>query len=203
MNCLQAEEYFSARLEDILDYQTLQDFEGHLTACETCQHEYARFQKSVKVVQQLPQIELSPHFMSALRQRLIAEKQRLTADQKQLDVQQDDTRSVTEIAATGWKQLLDIFRRPKWAFSGIIALILAAAGTYFYQDLRPASVVPTPQVEQIATSPDEFPAGQPRFRRSGGQFLRSGVISVPVQPMQQHYMLKQVSYTTTSTSGGL
>ena len=57
MNCLQAEEHFSAHFEDTLDYQTLQGFEGHLAECEACQHEYVRFQESVKAVQQLPQIE--------------------------------------------------------------------------------------------------------------------------------------------------
>ena len=57
MNCLQAEEYFSAHFEDTLDYQTLQDFEGHLAECEACQQEYSRFQESVKMTQQLPQIE--------------------------------------------------------------------------------------------------------------------------------------------------
>ena len=45
MNCLQAEEHFSAHFEDTLDYQTLQDFEAHLTECEACQHEYVRFQR--------------------------------------------------------------------------------------------------------------------------------------------------------------
>ena len=43
MKCLQAEEHFSAHFEDTLDYQTLQRFEAHLAACETCQQEYTRF----------------------------------------------------------------------------------------------------------------------------------------------------------------
>ena len=193
MNCLQAEEHFSAHLEDTLDYQTLQGFEGHLTECEACQHEYAEFQESVKAVQQLPQIEPSLHFMSTLQQQLAAE--------------QRETGNVKEIAATGWRQLLDVLRRPKWAFSGIIALILAAAGTYFYQDgslfdqdLRPAVVAPTSQGRQIAPSPVELPAAKRRSTRGSGQFLPDSVISTP---MQQHYMLKQVSYTHASTSGGL
>lgn len=186
MNCVQAEEHFSAHLEDTLDYQTLQDFESHLTECEACQGEYARFQDSVNVVQQLPQIEPSPYFMSALQQRLATEN--------------SETDSVKDVVITQWEQLLDVFRRPKWAFSGVIALILAVAGTYFYQDLRPAPVAPTPRTEQIATSPEVFPVQQSGDRN---RLLRGSVISTPTQPMQQRYMLKQVSYTTAATSGGL
>ncbi len=190
MNCQQAEEHFSAHLEDTLDYQTLQDFESHLTKCEACQGEYARFQDSVNAVQQLPQIEPSPYFMSALQQRIATEDR--------------ETGSLKDVVTTRWQQLLDAFRRPTWAFSGAIALILAAAGTYFYQDLRPTPVAPAPRTEQIATSPEVFPVQQ--SRRVGGdtnRLLQGSVISTPTQPMQQRYMLKQVSYTTTSTSGGL
>lgn len=197
MNCLQAEEHFSAHFEDTLDYQTLQDFEEHLAACEACQHEYTQFQESVKAVQQLPQIEPSPYFMSTLQQRLTTE--------------QREPGSVKESVATGWGKLLDVLRRPRWVFSGIMALILAAAGTFFYQDgllfnrdLRSTPVVaPMPQRAQVATSSEELPERLPRFSRGGGQFLRDSLISTPRQPMQQRYMLKQVSYTTTSTSGGL
>ena len=190
MNCVQVEENFSAHLEDTLDYQTLQDFENHLTECEACQGEYARFQNSVNAVQELPQIEPSPYFMSALQQRLATEAR--------------ETRNIKDVVTTGWQQLLDVFRRPKWALSGTIAVILAAAGTYFYQDLRPAPVAPTPRTEQIATSPEVFPVQQSR-RNFGdsNRLLRGSAISTPTQPMQQRYMLKQVSYTTTSTSGGL
>ncbi len=186
MNCVQAEEHFSAHLEDTLDYETLQDFESHLTACETCQGEYARFQDSVNAVQQLPQVEPSPYFMSTLQQRLRTEE------------------SETGSIKTRWYRLLDVFRRPKWAISGVIAMILAVTGTYFYQDLRPASVLPTPRTEQIATSPEVFPVQPPRrVVGNSNQLLRGSVISTPTEPMQQRYMLKQVSYTTASTSGGL
>ena len=197
MNCLQAEEHFSAHLEDTLDYQTLQGFEEHLTECEACQHEYARFQASVKAVQELPQIEPSPYFMSTLQQRLATEQRELG--------------SVKEIAATGWKQLLDIFRRPKWAFSGIMALILAAAGTYFYQerplfnrDAHQALVAPTSQTQKTVPLSEILSTQQSRrLVGDNNQVQRRGVLSTPAQPMQQRYMLKQVSYTNVSTSGGL
>ena len=197
MNCVQAEEHFSAHLEDTLDYQTLQGFEGHLAECEACQHEYARFQESVKAVQELPQIEPSPYFMSTLQQRLATE--------------QSEPGSVKEIAATGWKQLLDIFRRPRWAFSGIMVLILAVAGTYFYQegplfnrDTDQVFVAPASQSQQVVPLPEALSSAQ-RSRHLIGdnsRLQRRSVLSTPAQPMQQRYMLKQVSYTT-STSGGL
>ena len=196
MNCLQAEEHFSAHLEDTLDYQTLQGFEEHLAACEACQHEYTRFQESVKAVQQLPQIEPSPYFMSTLQQRLATE--------------QREPGSVKAITATSWGQLLDVLRRPRWAFSGITVLILAAAGLFFYQnsslfnqDPRPASVATISQEAQVTTSSEALRIELPRFTRNSRRFAPSNVLSTPTQPMQQRYMLKQVSYTTTSTSGGL
>ena len=192
MNCLHAEEHFSAHYEDTLDYQTLQGFEVHLATCEVCQQEYARFQESVKAVQQLPQIEPSPYFMPTLMQR-ISEEQR-------------EIGGVKGIATTGWKQLLDVFRRPVWAFSGIMALILAVTGTYLYQDgflfdqgSGSAAITSESQEIPVATSP----VGTRRAVGNSSQRLPGGVISTPVRPMQQHYVLKQVSYTNASTRGGL
>ena len=197
MNCLQAEEYFSAHFEDTLDYQALRDFEAHLAACEACQHEYALFQESVNAVQQLPQIEPSPDFMPTLLQRL-AEEQR-------------EIGGVTEIVATGWKRLQDLFHPPKWAFTGIVALILIAAGGYLYQDgflfdrdPEPAVVVTAAsEGSQVVTPAVALPVDVQRRARTPNQFLRGGAISRSGQPMQQHYVLKQVSYTAASTRGGL
>lgn len=195
MNCLQAEEHFSAHFEDTLDYQTLQDFEGHLVACEACQQEYARFQESVKAVRQLPQVEPSPYFMPTLLQRITEERREVSG--------------VKGIATIGWKQLLDVFRRPVWAFSGILALILAVTGTYLYQDgflfdrdSGSTAITSGSQEVQVATSP----VVTRRAVRGGGEGtspLPGGVISTSVRPMQQHYVLKQVSYTNASTRGGL
>ena len=192
MNCLQTGEHFSDHFEDTLDYQTLQDFEEHLAACEVCQQEYARFQESVKAVQQLPQIEPSPYFMPTLLQRIAEER--------------DETNGVKGTTTLGWKQLLDIFRRPVWAFSGILALILVVTGTYLYQDgflfdgdSGSTAVTPESQKVQVATSPvvTRRPIG------NGNRSLPGGVIRTPVRPLQQHYVLKQVSYTSGSTRGGL
>ena len=198
MNCLQAEEHFSAYLEDTLDYQALRDFEAHLTACEACQHEYARFQESVKAVQQLPQIELSPDFMPKLLERLAEERREFGG--------------IKEIIATGWNQLQEGLRRPKWAFSGVVALILiVAVGGYLYQggflsdrDSQPAVVVtPASQPSRLGPPPVELPVDVRRRVRNIDSFSPGGVIPASQQPMQRHYILKQVSYTSASTRGGL
>ena len=192
MNCLQAEEHFSAHFEDRLDYETLQGLEEHLATCEACQQEYAKFRESVKVVQQLPQIEPSPYFMPTLLQRIAEE--------------QGEINGIKGITTTGWKQLLDVFRRPVWAFSGILALILAVTGTYLYQDgflfdrdAGSTAVTSESQKVQVATSP----VVTRRAAGNGSQRLPGGVVPRSVRPMQQHYVLKQVSYTNASTRGGL
>ena len=192
MNCLQAGEHFSDHFEDTLDYQTLQRFEKHIATCEVCQQEYARFQESVKAVQQLPQIEPSPYFMPTLLQR-IAEEQR-------------ESDGVKGVATIGWKQLLDVFRRPVWAISGILVLILAVTGTYFYQDgsvfdrdAGSTAITSESQKVQVATSP----MMTRRAVGNGSQRLPGGVTRPSGRPLQQHYVLKQVSYTNASTRGGL
>ena len=198
MNCLQAEEHFSAHFEDALDYQTLQRFEEHLTTCQVCQREYIRFQESVKAIQQLPQIEPSPEFMPALLQRLSAE--------------QRESSGVREVIQTGWERLQDLFRRPRWAFGGIVAvLLIAAVGGYLYQngllsdrDAKPAIVVtPASEPSQVRTPPVALPVDVPRSVKDVNRFLPSDVISPSRQPMQRRYVLKQVSYTNASTRGGL
>ncbi|MCE2399745.1 zf-HC2 domain-containing protein [Candidatus Poribacteria bacterium] len=185
MNCLQAEENFSAHLEDALDYQMIQRFESHIAECTTCQREYARFSESVKASQQLPQIEPSPYFIPTLKQRL-AEEQRGTLSY--------------------WQRLLHIFNMPKWAFSGIMVLLLITATvTFLYHDDFFNSEIP-PSNKQISTQRPGLSSGSPSINN---QFLprASGTSDFPsaisTQPTQKHYTLKRVSYTTASTGGGL
>lgn len=197
MHCLQAEEHFSDHYEDTLDYRVLRDFEAHLAECEACQSEYTRFQESVKAIQQLPQIEPSPDFMPRLQQRLAEERSEIG--------------DVKEVAATTWERLQDVFRRPRWAFSAIVALILVAVGGYLYQDgslfnqdSQPRVVVTSPpERSQVGIPPVELPVHVRRSVENVNPFSPRGVISTSRQPMQQHYILKQVSYTNASTRGGL
>ena len=183
MNCLQAEENFSAHLEDALDYQSLQRFESHISECGTCQREYARFSESVRASQQLPQIEPSPYFMPTLQQRLTEE--------------QRETLSI-------WQRLQHIFNVPKWAYGGIIILILATAGTFIYQDnIFNRGIQPSDGIDLISTTDSQDPVD------NNDQLLPRGLgggdssTIMTTQPMQRHYILKQVSYTTASTAGGL
>ena len=185
MNCLQAEENFSAHFEDALDYETLQRFESHIAECTTCQHEYVRFQDSVTASQRLPQIEPSPYFLTTLQQRL-SEEQRETF--------------------SFWQRLQHMFNVPKWALSGAIVLILVAFGIFLYQDKLfnrdIGSSNELSQTEQPQAN-EQSPSGNNR------QFLPRGIggtdysTTVSMQPMQQHYILKRVSYATASTAGGL
>ena len=197
MNCLQAEEHFSAHFEDTLDYQVLQDFEAHLATCQACQSEYARFQESVKAIQQLPQVVPSSDFMQRLQHRLTEERREIG--------------SVKEVAATTWERFQNAFHRPRWAFSGIVALILIAVGGYLYQDgslfnqdsRSPVVVTSAPEPSQIGIPPIELPVHVRRSVENVNPFSPRGVISTSRQPMQQRYILKQVSYTNASTRGGL
>ena len=195
MNCLQAEEHFSAHFEDELDYQTLQAFEAHLAGCEGCRHEYALFQESVKAAQQLPQIDASPYFMQTLQQRLAEEhREKLPF----------------------WQGLLRVLNKPRWVFSGIILLIFATTSLYLYQEnLFDKAPQPTAARaakadlhggERTRSSSAERPS-QPALsdrqllpRDVGGTRI-SNVMSA--QPLQQHYVLKTVSYASAPTRGGL
>lgn len=195
MNCLQAEEHFSAHFEDELDYQTLQAFEAHLAECEGCRHEYALFQESVKAAQQLPQIDASPYFMQTLQQRIAEEHcEKLPF----------------------WQGLLHVLNRPRWVFSGIILLIFATTSIYFYQEnLFDKEPQPT-----AAYSAKANPQGVERTRSSSAQLTSQTTLSnrgalprdvggtrisnvMSAQPLQQHYVLKTVSYASAPTRGGL
>lgn len=184
MNCLQAEENFSAHLEDALDYQMLQRFESHIAECATCQREYARFSESVKASQQLPQIEPSPYFMPTLQQRL-AEEQRESF--------------------SFWQRLQRVFVMPKWAISGVmVGLLIMGTVTFLYHDDW-FNRGTQPSDEQISTQGPGIFSGSPInnqfLPRASGSSDFSNTISG--QPMQQHYTLKRVSYSTVSTGGGL
>ncbi len=183
MNCLQAEENFSAHFEDALDYQTLQQFESHITDCEGCQQEYAQFRDSVMASQQLPQVEPSTSFLPTLQERLSHEQRE---------------------SLSFWQRLQLIINMPKWVYAGVLILILSAGGTFFYHDDLFNSDIPSfDETEIITTTSSQSPIDNidEFFPRGLGGIGSSRNNST--RPMQQHYILKQVSYTTASTAGGL
>ncbi len=187
MNCLQVEEHFSAHYEDTLDYQTLQRFESHIDECQGCEREYTLFRESVQASQRLPQIEPSPSFTSTLQQRL-SEEQR-------------DTLSF-------WQRFRHLFILPKWAYGFAFILVLASSVSFLYYDnIFKSSTRSEVDREFISTtgsdSSTQFPLEiNDRFlpRSFGGV---DSTFSTSSRPMQRNYVLKRVSYTTTSTAGGL
>ena len=179
MNCLQAENHFSAHLEDSIDYRTLRNFETHIEQCERCQREYVLFAQTLTEVEELPQVEPSPNFRATLHERL-ADEPRVTLP--------------------FWKRLVYGFTLPRWAY-GALVLVFATSVTYvvYQQELVDSNrerAVPLVRLEQT---------GQlPAVRQTRGPALPSGFAGTGIssQPMQ-HYVLKQVSYTGVPTQGGL
>ena len=187
MNCLQAEEHFSAHYEDTLDYQTLQRFESHINECQGCQQEYSLFRESVQASQQLPQIEPSPSFTTTLQQRLSEEER--------------ETLSI-------WQRLQDLIILPKWAYGLALILVLASSASFlYYDDVFNGSTQSEIDGEYISTESSNLQTQFPmeiddRFLpRSFGSI--DSTFSTSSRPIQQNYVLKHVSYTTTSTAGGL
>ncbi len=185
MNCLQAEQHFSAHLEDEIDYRTLRSFEAHIEACGECQRDYVLFAQTITEVEALPQVAPSPHFMATLHQRL-AEEPRITVP--------------------FWKRLVYGFTLPRWAY-GALLLVFATTTTYVvYQgalfERNPGRAIPT--VEQPRQLPAERATPARSETRTRGPAVPPGFAgtSISSQPMQ-HYVLKQVSYTNVPTQGGL
>ena len=176
MNCLQAENHFSAHLEDEIDYRTLKSFEAHIEQCERCQRDYVLFAQTLTEVEELPQVEPSPNFRAKLHERL-ADEPRVTVP--------------------FWKRLVYGFTLPRWAY-GALVLVFASFVTYvvYQRDLVDGDRGRAVTVEQTGQTPTE-----PRTRRTATSpgFVGTGISS---QPMQ-HYVLKQVSYADVPTQGGL
>lgn len=203
MNCLEAVENFSAYYEDSLDYRSLKHFEEHMATCLECQREYDQFCLSIKVSQELPQIEPSPAFLTTLEQKLEGnERESLTI----------------------WDRISRLFNTPlinmphsniaRRVFTGAALLLLVATTTtivfrdnLFHQENQPDATVPVITSEK---------AESPLIRETGGlsqdidinELFRLGMgsefSSIGVSPlMQQNYTLKQVSYSSATTGGGL
>ena len=200
MNCLMAEEHFSAYLEDELDYRTIKEFEAHLTDCGSCSNEFALFRKSVNLLHQLPRIEPSSDFDRSMQSRVGG-----------LDVDR----------TPAWHQLLDSLRtRPVWAFSGIATILLVGLLTaYFYQNgldgYKPSSpgIVfetdssPTyrPVVRIDTLEPPALPVHQVNVPLDFGSGVFSGreVLDWRPQRIQQNFILQSVNYSSAPRGGGL
>ena len=194
MNCLMAEEHFSAYLEDELAYQTIKEFETHLTECGSCSSEFVAFRKSVSLIHQLPRIEPSSDFDRTVQSRV-----------GDLDVDRVPV----------WHQILDSLRaRPVWAFSGIAAILLVAlVSAYFYQS---GLDVYKPSAPRIVVDTDPIPAFRrvDRMDNPGLMALPVRQVNVPLdigrevsewrpQRTQQNFILQTVNYSSAPRGGGL
>ena len=154
MNCLKAEEQFSAYLEDELDYQAVRVVEAHLNACESCQREFARFRESLNLLHQLPQIEPSTEFNLALQVRL--------AD--------------TQVESIPfWRRVLQpLHNQTRLVLNGVAMLLVMVAGFYFYQNIltKPSapeivaapetlSRTPHPEEREVEPRQQQFPLAMP------------------------------------------
>lgn len=197
MNCLQIEENFSSHLEDMLDYQSLQIFDEHLENCEACQKEYELFCESVSELQQLPQDQPSPDFLSTLQQQLNQEQ---------------------PVRLSFWQRLNTQFITPKWTLSGGLVILLVITGMFLYQfnidNKDNTQLDPLTQTDKIVEDKTSSVFVEGSRHRTNSSTLRnsltpSGIGSsifsntVSGKPMQRRYVLKQVSYSTPITGGGL
>ncbi len=229
MNCLKAEEQFSAYIEDELDYQAVRTLEVHLNACESCRREFMLFRESLDLLHQLPQIEPSTDFDTALKVRL--------AD--------------TQVESIPfWRRVLQpLHGQIRLVLNGVAVMLVMVAGFYFYQktSINPEVVEPvaapkssrdTPLVEErrVEWQRQQFPLALPSqepqalvdlpessvfdlqpVRRSqqpqlsafslqparGSQQPQIPMFDRQPQQLEQNYILQTINYTEVPTGGGL
>ena len=229
MNCLKAEEQFSAYLEDELDYQAVRAFEAHLNTCESCRQEFTLFRESLNLLHQLPQIKPSPEFDAVLQVRL--------------------TDIIVE-PIPFWRRILEPFHgQIRLALSGIAALLVIVTGFYFYQKtpIKPQSVeiaaapetlrraslaegrkverqqqpfplaLPSRELQSLVNFPESSVfdlqpvrrSQQPQFSAFNLQPVRETqqpqfpAFNLQPQRLEQNYILQTINYTEAPTGGGL
>ena len=227
MNCLKAEEQFSAYLEDELDYQAVRGFEAHLSTCESCRRELTLFRESLDLLHQLPRIEPSTEFDVTLRARL--------AD--------------TQVESIPfWQRVLQpLHGQARLALSGIAVLLVIVVGFYFYQKTltksplvetavvpetsergveqqQPPLAVPSQELQSLVNFPESSVfdlqpvrgSQQQQSPMSNLQQLRGSQQQQPpasdMQPvpenqqrqrLEQNYILRTIKRTEAPTGGGL
>ena len=201
MNCLQAEEHFSAYLEDELDYQTIKEVEAHLTACQLCHHSFALFRESLNLLHQLPHVEPSSDFDRAVQARV-----------GDVDVE----------PIPFWHHILDALRaQPVWAFSGIGAILLVGlVSIYLYQN-NPAAYTSSPPTIVVDRGQNADVQRVDRVDNQTQLFLPVRRVNLPLviedsepyrtevsesrppRRMEQNYILQTVDYNDAPRSGGL
>ena len=195
MDCVKAEEQFSAYFEDELGYRAIKQFEAHLADCQHCRHEFALFRESLRLLREIPEVQPSPEFDLGLQLRL--------AD--------------TPIEPTPfWEEVMNAFRvRPAWAFGGVTLLLVMLAGYFLFQDTwqRPSPGVDvvatsTPEMRSIPsvtiTRPEQLPLATPRSSQLWTvDYATSNPRITQPQRISQNYILQTVNYTASPMGGGL
>ncbi len=233
MNCLKAEEQFSAYLEDELDYQAVRAFEAHLSACESCRREFTLFRESLDLLHQLPQVEPSTEFDVVLQTRL--------AD--------------TQVESIPfWQRVFQsLHGQTRLALSAIAVLLVMVAGFYFYRKtvtklplveiaVDPGTskrtplaeergeeqqfplAVPSQELQSLVNFPESSVLDLQPVRRSQQpqspmsnlrQLRRNQQSQLPVfdlqparkdqqpQRLEQNYILRTIKHTEAPTGGGL
>jgi hypothetical protein len=72
MNCRQARELFSSRLDNELDHGEGLLFEQHVAGCVACSEQWAAFARTVQLVRSLPQHAPDPSFVGQVLDRVRA-----------------------------------------------------------------------------------------------------------------------------------
>ena len=158
MNCLKAEEQFSAYIEDELDYQAVRAFDAHLNTCESCRREFALFRESLDLLHQLPPIQLSAEFNTALQVRL--------AD--------------TQVESIPyWRRVLQpLHGQTRLVLSGIAVLLVMVTGFYFYQ-----KTLLKPPLVEIVAAPETL-KGAPLVEEREVEWQQQFPLAVPSRELQ-------------------
>jgi len=75
MNCQQVQDWMCERLDGVLEAGRCQQFEQHLQNCQDCRQQWADYQASWSLLEELPQLEPSPLFRARVWERIRLEPQ--------------------------------------------------------------------------------------------------------------------------------
>jgi hypothetical protein len=104
MNCRQARDLFSARLDRELEPEGVSDFERHLRTCGCCADQWTAFARTVQLVRSLPAVEPDPAFVGHVFDRVRA------YEAGNLELADPPRRIVPEPVRVLWSSLSDTTR---------------------------------------------------------------------------------------------
>lgn len=75
MNCKKAQDYLSPYLDQVLSQEDMNSVEEHLEKCSMCRQELEDLQKTLNIIQTLPELPLPTVFHQELHNKLVAVKE--------------------------------------------------------------------------------------------------------------------------------